>query len=142
MGATRRAGARAWQLSRPPNRSGKFVAQRVCRLAGKPVIRPRILVKSTGAERARGRHGTNARSPVAKRAMDRRLHLQGDACRYGSSAWLEISTAIRHSIVEGDYCAPGIKREIFRRAFSATHFWEIFVAQASLPVGQPGVSPV
>src|SRR6266536_3833892 len=119
MGETWRAGARARQLSWAPNRSGKLVARRVCWLAGKPVIWPRILVKSTGAERERGRHGTNARLAMATRAMDRYLHLQGCACRHGGGARLWLPAAVYRSIVEGDYCAPRIKREIFRSAFSA-----------------------
>ena len=37
----------------------------------------------------------------------------------GGGAWVGLSTAVYRSIVAGDYCAPGIKREIFRPAFSA-----------------------
>src|SRR5437016_10219777 len=77
MGAIRRAGPRERQLSRAANCSGSFVARGVCRVASKSFLWRHILVKSAGAYRARGRLGANARLAVAKRAMERCLHLQG-----------------------------------------------------------------
>ena len=75
MGAVGRAGAWEWQLPRSANRSGTFVARGVYWVPSQSVVRPHILVESAGAERARGRYGTNARFTVAERAMDRRLYL-------------------------------------------------------------------
>src|SRR6266550_957569 len=60
MGAVWRAASRKWPLSRAANCSGSFVARGLNRLAAKSLIWPHILVKLTGAERPRGRYGTNA----------------------------------------------------------------------------------
>src|SRR6266566_7924531 len=134
MGAVRRAGARPRKLSRTPNCSWRFVARSVCWLTGKSVIWSHILAKSGGAEWARGRHGANARSAVAKRSMDGCLHLQGCARRHGGGAWFGLPTLVHYSIATRIDCAARIKREIFRRTFSAASAREIFVAQASLPL--------
>src|SRR6266576_682489 len=119
MGATGRAGSREWQLSRTANCSGSFVARGVFRLAGKSVLWSYILVKSAVADWARGGHGTNARPPMAERAMDRSLHLQGRTSRHGGGAWLASSTPVYYSIAKGDHCAAGIGSKIFRFAFPA-----------------------
>src|SRR5260370_41970713 len=113
MGALGRAGARARQLSRSPNCAGEFVARSVFRVSGKPIVRTHVLVESAGAQRARGRPGTNARFTVAKRAMERCLHLHGRATRYGGGARLALSTALYYSVVEGDHCPARFRRKIF-----------------------------
>src|SRR5712691_2026407 len=133
MGAARRAGARPRKLSRTPNCSGRFVARSVCRLTGKSVIWSHILAKSGGAEWARGRHGANARSAVANRAMDGCLHLQGCARRHGGRAWFGLSTAVHYSINESNDRTARLKREILRRTFLAGGFGTVGDA-----VGVPG----
>src|SRR5437762_5914211 len=124
MGAAGRVGARPRQLSRPPSCSGRFVARGVLRIASEPIIRPHILVEPAGAKRSRGRYGTNARPPMAKRAMDGRLRLQRCTRRHGGGAWLGLSALVCHSIAERNYCSTGIEREIFGCTFSATGFGE------------------
>src|SRR6266540_6591751 len=117
MGAIRRAGSRKRQLSWTANCSGSFVARSTCWVAGKSVVRPHILVESAGSPGARGRYGANARSPVAERAMDRCLHLQGRASRHGSGAWLGLSAFV---------VVPSLKAIIVRQGsnakFSDAHF--------------------
>src|SRR5438093_2666614 len=119
MGAVGRADAREWQLPWSANRSGSFVAPGVYWVSSQSVIRPHVLVKSAGPDRARGRHGTNARSTMAERAMDRRLHLQGCTCRHGGSAWLGLSAFVCNSVAESNHCATRFKSKIFGCAFPA-----------------------
>src|SRR5713101_3688328 len=119
MGAAGRACPRARQLSRAPNCSGGFVARSVCRLASKPFVWPHILVESGGAEWSRGRHGANARSAVASRSMEGRLHLQRCARRHGSGAWFGLPTVVHHSVDESNSRTARLKREIRRRTFLA-----------------------
>src|SRR5437867_4790002 len=103
MGAIRRANSRERQLSRTANCSRSFVARGVFRVSGKSVVRPHILVKSAVPKAfGRGGHGANARSPVAERAMDRCLHLQGRAGRYGGGAWFRLSALVYYSVAEGN----------------------------------------
>ena len=70
--------------------------------------------------------------------MDGCLHLQGCARRHGGGAWFGLPTLVHYSIATRIDCAARIKRGIFRRTFSAASAREIFVAQASLPVGATG----
>src|SRR5437879_7335594 len=100
MGAVWRAASRTWPLSRAANCSGSFVARGLNRLAGKSLIWPHILVKLTGAERPRGRYGANARFTVAERAMDKCLHLQRCAVRYGGGIGLATSAFVCVFIAE------------------------------------------
>src|SRR6266704_5617193 len=123
MGAAGRAGTRQRKLSRPSNYSGRLVARGVLRISSKPIIRAHLLVESGSVERKGGGHGTNARPAVAKRAMGRRLHLQGCTRRHGGGAWLGLSALVYHSIAECNHCSAGIKRKIFRCTFSATSAW-------------------
>src|SRR5438045_8351130 len=123
MGAAGRAGARPRKLSRPPSCSGRFDGRGVFWISSKSIIRAHLLVESGSLERKGGGHGTNARLPVAKRAMDRRLRLQRCTRRHGSGAWLGLSALVYHSIAERNYCSTGIEREIFGCTFSASSFW-------------------
>src|ERR1700719_2637840 len=122
MGAAGRAGAWPRKLSRPSGCSGRSVARGVLRIGSKPIVRAHLLVESAFTERKGGGHGTNARPPVAKRAMGRRLHLQRCASRHGGGAWLGLSALVYHSIAERNNCSAGIKCKIFRCTFSATCF--------------------
>src|SRR6266853_5901614 len=119
MGAAGRAGARPRKLSRPPSYSGRFVARGVLRISSKPIVRAHLLVESGSVERKGGGHGANARPAVAKRAMDRRLHLQRCTRRHGCGAWLGLSALVYHSIAERNYCSARFEREIFRCTFFA-----------------------
>src|SRR5262249_2039131 len=120
MGVSWPVGARARQLSRTTNCSRSSFTRSVCRLGGKPVIRPHVLVKSTGTERARGRPGTNARFTVAKGGVDRRLRLQRRAGRYDRGARLALSAALYNSVAQGHYRTAGNGSTLFRCTFSAT----------------------
>src|SRR5437899_401396 len=91
----------------------------VCRLGGKPIIRPHVLVKSTGTKRARSRHGTDDRFTMAKCGVDRCVHLQGRAGGHGGSAWLALSAALYYSISKSHHRAARIGSTVFRRALSA-----------------------
>ena len=103
------------------------VARSVCWFAGKSGVRTHVLVESAGTERTRGRYGANARFALAKRAMVRRLHLQGCACGHGGGAWVALPAAIHYSVVESSHCPPRIGRKLFGRAVSAAGAWAIFV---------------
>src|SRR5260370_40736093 len=102
MGAAGRASARPRKLSRSSNCSGRFVARSVFRVSSKPIVRAHLLVESGSLERKGGGYGTNARPAVAKRAMDRRLHLQRCTRRHGGGAWVGLSALGYHSIPEPD----------------------------------------
>src|SRR6266404_9094256 len=120
MGSAGRAGARARKLSRPPNCSGRFIGPGVYWFKRKSIIRLDVLVESAGAKRARDRHRTTARPPVAKRAMGKRLHLQGCVRRHGDGTWLRLSTLVHYSSNECIDCQAGIERKILRRTLPAT----------------------
>src|SRR2546422_11181475 len=117
MGAVWRAASRKWPLSRAANCSGSFVARGLNRLAAKSLIWPHILVKLTGAERPRGRYGTHARFTVAERAMDKCLHLQRCAVRYGGRIGYELSVLVCHSLAQGSCCTRRIGGKILLCAF-------------------------
>src|SRR2546427_13257212 len=112
MGAVWRAASRKWPLSRAANCSGSFVARGLNRLAAKSLIWPHILVKLTGAERSRGRYGTHARFTVAERAMDKCLHLQRCAVRYGGRIGFAISALVCDCLAQGRCCTPMIGCQI------------------------------
>src|SRR5262249_28608477 len=62
---------------------------------------------------------TDARFALAKRAMERRLHLQRCACRHGGCAGLTLSAPVHHSVIESDHCPARLRRELFGRAVFA-----------------------
>src|SRR4029077_18977270 len=119
MGAARRACARARELSRAPNCSGRFVARSLYRLPNEPVIKAHILAKSGSAEWARDRHREHARSAVAARRLDEYLHLQRCARGHVGRARLRLSTPLHHSLDERSDRAARMGCEIFRREFPA-----------------------
>src|SRR5207248_8607505 len=108
----------------PPSDSGRFDARGVFWISSKSIIRPHLLVESGGTKRSRGRYGSNARPPVAKRAMDGRLRLQRCTRRHGGGAGIGLSALVYHSVAERNYCSTGIEREIFGCTLSATGFGE------------------
>ena len=67
----------------------------------------------------RGQYGANARFAVAKRALVRRLHLQGCACGHGGGAWIALPEAVHYSVVESSHRPARIGRKLFGRAISA-----------------------
>src|SRR5678816_3992333 len=119
MGATGRACNWERQLPSTPNCPVDSVERSVCWFPGKSGVRTRVLVEPAGAERTRGRYGTNARFALAKRAMARRLHLQGCACGHGGGAWVALPAAIHYSVVESGHCSPRIGRKLFGCAVPA-----------------------
>src|SRR5215204_7012901 len=116
MGATRRACTWERQLPSTPNCPVDSVAGSVCWFAGKSDVRTHVLVEPAGAERTRGRCGTNARFALAKRAMVRRLHLQGCACGHGGGAWVALPAPVHYSIIKSSGCPARIRRKLFGRA--------------------------
>src|SRR5215471_7389957 len=119
MGATGRACSWEWQLPSTPNCPVESVARSVRWFAGKPGVRTHVLVEPAGTERTRGRYGANARFAVAKRAMVRRLYLQGCACGYGGGAGIALPAAVHYSVVESSHCPARIWRKLFGRTISA-----------------------
>src|SRR5438045_1212716 len=123
MGATGRACTWKRQLSSTPNCAIQCVARSVCWVAGKSGLRAHVLVEPAGTERTRGRYGTNARFALAKRAIARRLHLQGGARGHGGGAWLALPATIHYSVVESSHCPARIGRKLFGRAVFAATAW-------------------
>src|SRR5262249_9423687 len=129
MGATWRAGPRQRELSRAANCAGEFVRRGVCWVASESIIRTNVLAESAGIGKTRGGYGANARLAVAKCAMERRLHLQGCACRHGRGARITLSAFVRHSVVESRHCPRRFGRKLFGRAVSAVGFGAITVTR-------------
>src|SRR4026207_2422670 len=113
MGATGRACNRERQLSSPPNCPVDPVTRSVGWFAGKSGVRTHVLVEPAGTDRTGRRYGTNARFALAKRAMARRLYLQGCARGHGGGAWVALPTAVHYSVVESNHCQARIGRKLF-----------------------------
>src|SRR5213080_1319570 len=103
MGATGRARTSKWQLSWASDRACKFVAGSIHRVGGESGVWTHVLVESAGTKRTRSRHGTNARSAMAKRGMARGVHLQRRACGHGGGTRFALRASFRHAIMESDY---------------------------------------
>src|ERR1700757_499692 len=119
MGAAGRACTWERQLPSTPNCTVEYVARGIRWFAGKLRVRAHTLVEPAGTGGTRGRYGANARFTLAKRAMARRLHLQGCACGHGRGAWLALPAAIHHSVIESSHCPARIGRKLFGHAVLA-----------------------
>ena len=113
MGATWRACDRERQLSSTANCPVEFVARSVRRFADKSGVRTDVLVEQPGPHRTRGRYGTNARFAMGKRALVRRLYLQGCACGHGGGAGVALPKTIHDPFAESDHRPARIRRELF-----------------------------
>ena len=131
MGATRRACNWKRQLPSSPNCPLQSITRSVCWFAGKSSVRTHFLVEPAGSERTRGRYGTNARFALAKRAMVRRLHLQGCPCGHGGGARIALPAPIHYTIVKSSDCPPRIGRKLFGRAVLAAGARAIFIILTS-----------
>src|SRR6516162_10132882 len=118
MGGTGRTCSWERQLPSTPDCPVDNVARSVYWFSGKSGIRTRVLVEPAGTKRTRSRYGADARSALAKRALVRRLHLQGCACGHGGGARIALPAAVYYSIDESNHCPARIRRKFFGRGIS------------------------